>query len=694
MVYPTSPGQPQPLGATVLPGGVNFSLFSENAARVDLLLFDQPADPQPAQVITISAPTLFYWHVQVTGLPAGTAYAYRVYGPGSDVDIQQFGHRFNGNKVLIDPYALGNVDTLWQAGPASDASDNVATSMRSVVIDPDGYDWEGDAPPDVPRADTVVYELHVRGFTRSPSSNVAQPGTFAGLIEKLPYIKSLGVTAVELMPVFDFDEKTPKHISSLTGLPLLNFWGYDPISFFAPQSNYCVSPDAATHVREFRDFVKAVHRQGLEVILDVVYNHTGEDAQNGPVIDFKGIDNSVFYFLDPTDKHFYRGDLTGCPNAVRCNHPFVAKMIAESLAYWVSEMHVDGFRFDLGAVLTLGEDTQKLQYPPVVWALNLDARFANIKVIVEPFGGNQGDVLGSFPDIRSSTWNYRYRDIIRQFVRGDRGIVGQVATRLAGSSDIFAAGGFSPLSGVSYLTCHDGFTLNDVVSYNQKHNETNAENNTDGDGNNNSDNYGAEGSTADPMIEALRERQIRNLLAILFLSQGVPMLLAGDECRRTQQGNNNAYVQDNDVSWFDWSLVNLHADLVAFTQALIDFRRRHPALRRDTFFKGVPSQRGLLDIAWHGCNLNQPGFGDPTSGVLAFSLADPGTGEDIFCILNMEEAALPFQLPPVNGRSWYRAADTTLPSPQTFAAAGQEVLITTGNYYAAGRSVVILVSKP
>jgi glycogen operon protein len=406
-MFQTSLGRPQPLGATIAAGGVNFSLFSENATKVELLLFQDPGDLQSAQVIEMPAPTLFYWHVQVDGLPANTAYAYRVYGPGGDAETERSGHRFNGNKVLIDPYARGNIDTLWNANAAKDATDNAATSMRSIVIDTGAYDWEGDTPLNIPLDETVVYELHPRGFTVSPSAGAAHPGTFGGLIEKLPYIRQLGVTAVELMPVFDFDEKTAIRNSPTTGLPLTNFWGYDPITYFAPQSSYCVAPDAGAHVNEFRDFVKAAHRNGLEVILDVVFNHTGEGDQNGPVIDFKGIDNSVFYFLNAADKRLYRGDLTGCGNAVRCSHPFVTKMIAESLAYWVSEMHVDGFRFDEGAVLMLGEDTQRLLCSPVVWVLNLDERFAHTKVIVEPFGGNQGDVLGLFPDIYASTWNYR-----------------------------------------------------------------------------------------------------------------------------------------------------------------------------------------------------------------------------------------------------------------------------------------------
>lgn len=437
--------------------------------------------------------------------------------------------------------------------------------------------------------------------------------------------------------------------------------------------------------------MKAAHRLGLEVILDVVFNHTGEGDQNGPVISFKGIDNSAFYFLIPGDKRLYRSDLTGCPNAVRCNHPFVTKMITESLAFWVTEMHVDGFRFDLGAVLALGEDATRLTFAPLVWALSLDDRFSNTKVIVEPFGGDHGDILGSFPDMSAATWNYQFKNTIRHFVRGDRGIIGEVATRIAGSADLFQSGDLAPLNGLSYVTCHDGFTLNDVVSYNQKHNETNGE--ESGDTDNISNNYGTEGPTGDAAIESLRTRQIRNFLAILFLSQGVPMLLAGDECRRTQQGNNNPYIQDNAVSWFDWTLVAANADLVAFTRGMIDFRKRHAMLRRKEFFTGNPNARGLKDIAFHGCALDSPSFSDPNSGVLAFTIADPAGGEDVHVILNMEDLPLPFALPTIAGRQWFRAVDTVLPPPDTVAAAGGEVLVTTTSYFATPKSVVVLVSK-
>lgn len=692
MAFVTRPGTAQPLGASLNAAGVNFSLFSENATQVSLLLFDHPDDPQPTQVIEIQQPTQYYWHLQVDGAPVGTSYAYRVSGPSGDTVTQTLGYRFNPNKVVVDPYSRANVNTRWVAAAAKDGSDNVATTMRSVVVDATRYDWQGDAPPNTSMRDSVIYELHVRGYTRSPSSGVAHPGTLSGLVEKLPYIKNLGVTAIELMPVFDFDGKTVKRTDPTTGAPLVNFWGYDPIGFFALQSIYSVSGDAVAAVTEFRDLVKAAHRLGLEVILDVVFNHTGEDDQNGPVINFKGIDNAAFYFLQANDQRLYRSDLTGCPNAVRCNHPFVTKMLTESLAYWVTEMHVDGFRFDLGAVLALGEDATRLKFPPLVWALSLDERFANIKVIVEPFGGNQGDILGSFPDMAAGTWNYRFKNAIRHFVRGDRGLIAEIATRIAGSADIFRAPDFGPLNGVSYLTCHDGFTLNDVVSFSQKHNEANGEDS--GDADNISSNYGVEGPTADAAINTVRERQLRNFLSILFLSQGVPMLLAGDEFRRTQQGNNNPYIQDNAVSWVDWTLATQHADLIVFTRGLIDFRARHPTLRRNAFFTGLPNARRLPDIAFHGCALNQPGFGDPNSGVLALTIADPGAGEDIHAIFNMEETALPFELPIVAGRRWFRAIDTVLPAPLTVAAEGTEVPITTPAYVASPRSAIVLVSKP
>lgn len=681
-------GSPVPLGATVDANGVNFSLFAQHATAVELLLFDSPAATQPSEVCSAFSRTLYYWHVYVQGLRPGAIYAYRVSGPNSTQDLSRYGHRYNRNKVLLDPYARGNLDDLWVEARALDRSDNADASMRSVVIETAGYDWEGDRPPNTPRRNTIIYELHVRGFTRSASSGVAHPGSFRGLIDKIAFIKGLGVTAVELMPIFDFDQKTTKRVNPGTEESLHNYWGYDPFSFFAPQSAYCISPDRSTHVTEFRDMVKAFHHEGIEVILDVVFNHTSEGNQDGPVISLKGIDNSVYYYLE--DNAIFYKNYTNCGNTLACNHPAVAKLIEECVSFWANEMHIDGFRFDLGSILAVDEGRRVLKYPPVVWAIDLDPTLADVKVIAEPFGATQA-LVGSFPDIRWATWNYLYRDAVRRFVRGDPGIVGEVATRIAGSADIYGEVGQKPVNGISYVCCHDGFTLNDLVSYNYKHNRANA--GDSGDDDNHSWNCGAEGDTNDPYILRLRDKQVRNFLTILFVSQGVPMLLAGDEFRRTQAGNNDPWCQDNATSWVDWQLGAGNRDLTRFVSGLIDFRKRHEGLRRETFFAGAPSSRGLLDIQWHGCRLNQPGWQDSNCRVLSFTIADPADGEDVHTMLNMSEDVLGFELPLVPGRQWFRVVDTSLLPPDDFAIRGQEVLVTGSAYLVNPRSSVVLVSK-
>lgn len=685
----TKSGSPDPLGATVDQNGVNFSILAPDATSVRLLLFRGARDLTPFQTIDVTNTTLYYWHVYVCGLTPGSFYAFRIDGPSTPQDLSSFGHRFDPQKVLLDPYSRGNVDDLWKVQNACGPGDDVATSIRCAIIDDSGYDWEGDAAPNRPRRDSVIYELHVRGFTQSPNSNCLKPGTFAGLIEKLSYIKSLGVTAVELMPVFDFDDKSPIRNSPVTGAVLRDYWGYNPFSFFAPQNGFCCSPDRATHQREFRDMVKALHAAGIEVILDVVFNHTSEGNQNGPVINFKGIGNRTYYFLNKQNNALYI-DFTGCGNTVKCNHPVTTKLIEECLHFWVTQMHVDGFRFDLGSILALDENGDPLEFPPVVWAIDLDDALSKIKVIAEPYGAGQ-DLLGSFPGVRWATWNWQYKNVIRRFVRGDRGLIGAVASRIAGSSDLFAASGHKPVNSINYITCHDGFTLRDLVSYNYKHNEANGEDS--GDNDNLSFNCGTEGETRDPAILSLRLRQRKNFFTVLLLSQGVPMILAGDECGRTQQGNNNPYLQDNAISWFDWTGTATDAELLRFLQAVVAFRLRHDALRSEEFLQGHPSSRGLKDVAWHGCQLDSPGWFDPNSGVLSFTLADPGNGEDIHAILNMETSPLAFQIPPVDGRRWYRSIDTSLPQGTDIMAAGAEVLIMTGTYVANGRSVVVLVSK-
>jgi isoamylase len=639
------PGRAHPVGARIVDGGINFSVFSENASAVELLLFARPDDPFPAQVIPL-ARDFHFWHVFVPGLEAGATYAYRADGPSGGP------FAFDPEKVLLDPYARGVSAALWNRGAAIRSGDNVAISLRATVVDPAAYDWDGDRPLGRPLAETIVYELHVGGFTRSSTSGVARPGTFAGLQEKIPYLAELGVTAVELLPVFQFD--------STDG----DFWGYNPIAHFAPHDGY-------GSVDEFRDLVKALHRAGIEVILDVVFNHTGEGGKGGPTISLRGLGNEAYYMLSPQNELL---DFSGTGNTLDANDPITAKLVFDCLCYWVEELHVDGFRFDEGTVLTRGPDGAVMQYPPVVSLTELADQLGETKLIAEAWDAGGLYEVGSFPGRRWSEWNGRFRDDVRRFVRGDPGLVGAVAMRIAGSSDLYEWARRPPQSSINFVTCHDGFTLNDLVSYNGKHNEANGEGNRDGVNDNLSWNCGVEGETGDSAVEALRERQIRNVAVILLMSQGVPMILAGDEARRTQQGNNNAWNQANEVSWLDWDRGAANEPLRRFWRLLIDFRKRHPALRRDTFL-------GSGDVRWHGCLLDAPGWNDPSSRVLAFTLAD------VHVILNMDDQELDFQLPPGH---WRCAFDTSLASPEDASEPGAEPAAAGGVYRAGGRSAVVL----
>jgi len=680
-------GSPHPLGASPGPEGVNFSVFSGNATGVELLLFATHDSPQPFQVIQLDPcvnKSFHFWHVFVRGLEAGAHYAFRVDGPNDPAS----GHRFNRNKVLIDPYSRGNTNTLWKRSAACGPDDNLACSMRSVVIDTAGYDWEGDRPLKRPMADTIIYEMHVRGFTQSPSSRVRHPGTFRGVIEKIPYLQDLGVTAVELLPIFDFDEKAA--LRQVNGQPLTNYWGYSTIGFFAPQSSYCVSPETGGHLHEFRDMVKALHRAGIEVILDVVFNHTDEGNHLGPTFSFRGIDNRTHYFLVPSDLQYYM-DFSGCGNTFNCNHPIAQKLIVECLRYWVREAHVDGFRFDEGSILSRGEDGMPSAHPPVVWQIELDDELADSKVIAEAWDAAGLYQIGHFPGDRWAEWNGRYRDDIRRFVKGDPGMVGAVASRLAGSSDLYESRGQLPVNSINFVTCHDGFTLNDLVSYNGKHNEANGEGNCDGINENLSWNCGVEGGSNDHAIEELRERQLRNFAAILLLSRGVPMFVAGDEVRRTQNGNNNAYCQDNETSWFDWTLVERNRNLYRFWKRMIEFRKRHAALRRGQFFAGGQNEHGLPEVTWHGTKLNSPGWRDPGGRGLAVTLAGFSGAADIHIMLNMFWDNLDFEVPAVPGRTWRKAVDTSAPSTLDIGDLGEPIVF--GNVCnVQGRSVVVLVN--
>ncbi len=688
--YQVESGRSHPLGAVPDKDGVNFSIFSEHATSVELLLFDEHDDPEPIQIIQLNPrinKTFHFWHVYVRGLKPGAHYAYRVDGPQ---DLHRVGHRFNKNKLLIDPYAKGNTDALWNRIDALGSKDNLATSMRSVVIDISDYDWEGDRPLNRPMSETLIYEVHVRGFTKSPSSDCKHCGTFSGIIEKIPYLKELGITAIELLPIFDFDEK--EIIREVNGKPLKDYWGYNPHSFFAPESSYCAFPDEGSHIREFRDMVKALHKAGIEVILDVVFNHTSEGNHLGPTINFKGLGNSIYYHLVPYDRQYYM-DYSGCGNTVNCNHPIVEKLIVECLEFWVNQMHVDGFRFDEGSILSRGQDGVPMAHPPVVWHIETSEALADTKIIAEAWDAAGLYQIGYFPGYRWAEWNGRFRDDIRRFVKGEPGLVGAVTSRIAGSADLYQSSGHLPINSINFITCHDGFTLNDLVSYNYKHNEPNGEDNWDGINDNLSWNCGVEGETENPEIEALRRRQSKNFIGILLLSQGVPMIVAGDEIRRTQKGNNNAYCQDNEISWFDWNLVEKNSDMFRFFKLMIDFRKCHPALRRRRFFSGEVNERGFADISWHGCKLFSPDWYDSNSRVLAFTLGGFEGEADIHVMLNMYWEELNFEIPSIEDRGWYKVVDTALASPMDIVEPCQEVVVSGNNYLVKGRSIAVLISK-
>ncbi|MCF8167971.1 MAG: glycogen debranching protein GlgX [Rhodoferax sp.] len=684
-------GRQYPLGSTPDAHGTNFSLFSPHADGVELLLFDAHDDVTPVHVVKLDPrvhKTFQFWHVYVEGVKAGTHYAYRVHGPNEP----NRGLRFNNNKVLIDPYAKGNTKTLWRRGDACGDDDNLATSLRSVVIDVSKFTKQTFI--NRPMSESIIYEMHVGGFTRSTSAGVKNPGTFDGIVEKIPYLKDLGVTAVELLPVFEFDN-TEKRI--VDGKELTNYWGYSTMAYFAPHPMYCVNPENGNHVAEFRAMVKAFHEADIEVILDVVFNHTDEGNHQGPVYSFKGIANNAYYYLMPEQRQYYN-DYTGCGNTFNVNHPIGEKFILDCLRYWVQVMGVDGFRFDEGSVLSRGEDGAPLKHPPVLWQIELDDVLVDTKVIAEAWDAAGLYQVGHFPGARWADWNGKFRDHIRQFVRGEAGMVdgssmvGAVASRICGSPDIYQWSHHLPQNSVNFIACHDGFTLNDLVCYNEKHNEANGEGNRDGINENLSSNYGMEGPSDDPAVERLRDQQVRNFAAILMLSQGVPMLLMGDEVRRSQNGNNNAYCQDNELNWFDWNLTQKNAHIFRFWKWMINFRKMHPAVHRSRYFTGETNARGLADITWHGTRPHHPDW-SPQSRVLAFTLGGDGAESDILVIMNMYWEPIGFELPQVEGFPWYRAVDTSKESPYDILEPGNEELTSQISYVAQGRSIAVFITK-
>ncbi len=692
-VYPIKPGSPYPHGAKLSDGGVNFSIFSRHAESVELLLFKTEDCQEPFQIIQLDKArhcTFFSWHVFVRHLPAGTWYSWRV--DGNNEDIRHTGLCFDKEKHLLDPWARAVSIKNWNREAACCPGDNGHCSMRSVVVD-EHYDWEDDKPLAIRSERSIIYEVHVGGFTRHPSANVIHPGTFSALIEKIPYLKKLGITHVELLPVMAFDEQDiPEHTAELG---LKNYWGYSTHSFFSPHPGYCVNPEQGSHQKEFRDMVKALHKAGIGVIMDVVFNHTSESGSDGPMINFKGIVGYSFYLIDKVDKSIFH-DYTGCGNTVNANHPLVSRFIIGCLEYWVRDMHVDGFRFDLASALSRGEDGSVLQDPPIIWGIELSEQLVKTKLIAEAWDATGLYQVGCFPGYRWAEWNGIYRDVIRQFIRGDKGLIKDVATRICGSSDLYEHQRRLPISSINFVTCHDGFTLNDLFSYNEKHNEANGEHNRDGCNHNLSYNCGVEGETDDPAIQGFRRQQVKNAFAIMLLSQGVPMLLAGDEFLNSQQGNNNCYCQDNELAWLDWSLAEKNADILRFVQLMIKLRKRHASLMRRHFFTGqIIEGRDIPDICWQRTKPDQPIDWDNTdSQLLAFILgAEDPREPDIFVAMNMSEEAADIELPEISGRQWCLSVDTSQPTDQDIIPRMEQQPFQGNQYPVAAHSIVVFENK-
>ena len=687
MAEETKQGRSSPLGATVSANGTNFCVYSKHATAIELLLFDCVDDARPKRVISIDPltnRTYHYWHIFVPGVKAGRIYGYRVDGafdPSS-------GMRFDPDKVLLDPYARSVVvPKNYSRDAARMKGDNAATAMKSVVVDVHTYDWEGDTPLQRPSSRTIVYEMHVRGFTRHPSSGVAEErrGTFAGLIEKISYLKELGVTAVELMPVFQFD---PQDAPS----GLVNYWGYAPVSFFAPHQAYSLRQDRMGPLDEFRDMVKALHRAGIEVILDVVFNHTAEGDHVGPTLSFRGLDNLTYYILEQ-DRSYY-ANYSGTGNTLNANHPIVRRMILDSLRYWVREMHVDGFRFDLAAILERGESGQLIPNPPVLWDIESDPELAGTKLIAEAWDAAGLYEVGSFIGDSWKEWNGRFRDDVRSFFRGEDESVTRFADRLIGSPAIYGHKEREAEQSVNFVTCHDGFTLNDLVSYNSKHNEANDEENRDGTNDNRSWNCGVEGRTDDPTVEKLRNRQAKNFLAVTMLSVGMPMMLMGDEVRRTQGGNNNAYCQDNPTSWFDWTLLAKHADVHRFV-TLLNTRRNLREFEPENERICLTQLLRRANWAWHGVKLGHPDW-SATSHSIAITVEIRREKLLVHLILNAYWQPLDFELPRLDdtlGNPWRRWIDTALDSPRDIIEWEAAEPIPGYTYRAESRSVVMLFTE-
>jgi glycogen operon protein len=705
-------GNALPLGAVQTETGVNFAVFSRHATALSLIIFENLESAGPFHEFhldPIRNKTGDIWHCHIRGLGAGALYLYRADGPYAP----ERGDRFNVHKTLLDPYAkaltgLEDWDLKVCLGYDPDDEekdlsfslvDDSFTQPRCVVVD-DSFDWQGDIPLNYPLRFSVLYETHVRGLTRHPSSAVEHPGTYRGLIEKIPYFKELGVTSLEFLPIQEFNEHELFSENPRSGETLVNYWGYSTVAFFAPKASYAADRTPGGQVRDFKDMVRELHRAGIEVILDIVFNHTAEGNERGPTFSLRGLDNRIYYMLEE-NRRYYK-NYSGCGNTLNCNHPVVRSFIMDCLRYWVTEMHVDGFRFDLGSILGRDQHGNLMENPPMLEWIAEDPILSSTKIIAEAWDAGGAYQVGWFPGGRWAEWNDRFRDDMRRYWRGDPKTARHVATRLSGSSDLYLRDGRKPFHSINFITSHDGFTLNDLVSYNNKHNDENGEDNRDGSDNNNSFNYGIEGPVTNPAIVNLRLRQMKNFFASMMVSLGTPMILGGDEIGRTQRGNNNAYCQDNDISWYNWSFREKNASLYRFVKLMIAFRLRHPCFMRPEFYTGRDGNYNAIpDISWFDEAGETPDW-ETIGSCIAFRmdgskaevLADQDDN-DFFIMFNGGEGDRLFAVaPPPAGKCWMRMADTSLPSPQDIMEPGAEApLGDSKSYMVKNRSIVIFISK-
>ncbi|MDR1836037.1 MAG: glycogen debranching protein GlgX [Treponema sp.] len=705
-------GKALPLGASLVNDGVNFAIFSRNATAITLIIFESHEPGSRKAEIPLDKKrnkTGNIWHCFIRGMKAGDCYLYRADGPY----FPEKGQRFNPHKALLDPYAKALTDISgWDyvkcAGydpekPGRDLTysyeDDIVHQPRCIVVN-DDFDWQGDVPINYPLRFSVIYETHVKGLTAHPSSGVKYPGTYRGVIEKIPFFKDLGVTSLEFLPVQEFNENEFPRFNPYTGEKLTNYWGYSTVAFFAPKGSYAADRTPGGQVREFKEMVRELHKAEIEVILDIVFNHTAEGNEQGPTFSFRGLDNSVYYILSE-NKRYYK-NYSGCGNTMNCNHPVVRNFIMNCLRYWVMEMHVDGFRFDLGSILGRDQNGRIMENPPTLEQIAEDPVLNSTKIIAEAWDAGGAYQVGWFPGGRWAEWNDKYRDDIRRFWRGDPKETRHLATRIAGSSDLYLRDGRKPFHSINFITSHDGFTMGDIVSYNSKHNEDNGENNRDGSENNLSFNYGIEGPSADPVVNTIRERQLKNFFATLMISLGTPMILGGDEFARTQKGNNNAYCLDNEVSWYDWSFLEKNKDLYRFVKGMIYFRLHHPGFMRPEFYTGRGgSYNAIPDISWFddkGCSPDWERIGYylalRVDGSRAETMADRDDN-DFYIIFNASFEIHPFTLASPPGRkNWFRFVDTGLNAPNDILSPGNEKSLPSQNTYPVkARSMVILISR-